>query len=230
MNAGMKTRMAIDMLMLIDLYVLMGFPLWGMRWHAAAGMGFFLLLLAHQGLNWRWYAGLCRGRWNGTRRAGASVNGLLLLLTAVLLWSSLVLGRAFLPALPRLGGMELGRALHLAGAYWGFLLMSVHLGLHFDMFKGLARRMAPAFPRKGMSAALRWAGAAIAVYGAWAFYDRHWAEYLFFRTSYAFFDPGEPAVLFYADHAAIMGCAMWLARHGAKALRRSGRRRVKGAR
>ena len=33
------------------------------------------------------------------------------------------------------GGMGFARLLHMAAAYWGFFLMSAHLGLHWAMVK-----------------------------------------------------------------------------------------------
>lgn len=210
MNKGMKMRMAVDMAMMADLFLLMGFPLWGMNLHMAAGVMFFLLLAVHHSLNWRWYKGLTRGRWNGIRCLGSAVNLTLLLVMLFLLWSSVVLGGPAV-GLPALGSMMLAREVHMACAYWGFILMSFHIGMHWDMFKGMARRLAPVFPRKGTGTALAAAGTAIALYGIYAFYMRKWGEYLFLETEFAFFDYQEGALPFYADHLAIMGCCIWLA-------------------
>lgn len=210
MNGSMKIRMAVDLAMTADLFLLIGFPLWGMNLHMAAGVVFFLLLILHHSLNWRWYCGLFRGRWNGTRYLASAVNLLLLLVLIVLLWSSIVLGGPAI-GLPALGSMMLAREIHMACAYWGFLLMSFHIGLHWDMFKGMARRLAPAFPRKGTGTALTAAGTAVALYGAYALCARKWGDYLFLRTEFAFFDYNESAWIFYGDHLAIMGCAIWLA-------------------
>ena len=219
MNGSMKMRMAVDMAMMVDLFLLMGFPLWGMNVHMTAGILFFLLLLAHHSLNWRWYKGLCRGRWNGIRCLGAAVNLSLLLVMLLLLWSSIVLGGPAI-GLPALGSMMLAREVHMACAYWGFIFMSFHIGMHWDMFKGMARRLAPVFPRKGTGTALAAAQAAIALYGIYAFYMRKWGEYLFLQTEFAFFDYQEGALPFYADHLAIMGCCIWVAVHAGKQVRR----------
>ena len=210
MNGSMKLRMAVDIAMTADLFLLMGFPLWGMNAHMAAGAGFFLLLLLHHSLNWRWYKGLFRGRWNGIRCLQTAVNLSLLLILLLLLWSSVVLAGPVM-GLPPLGSMRLAREVHMACAYWGFLLMSFHMGMHWDMFKGMARRLAPAFPRKGTGAALAAVGTAIALYGVYAFYARHWYDYLFVQTEFAFFDYEEGTLSFYGDHLAIMGCAIWCA-------------------
>lgn len=37
-------------------------------------------------------------------------------------------------------GMSLARRLHILGSYWGFLLMSIHLGLHWNMVIGIVKR------------------------------------------------------------------------------------------
>lgn len=36
--------------------------------------------------------------------------------------------------------MSFARRLHILGAYWGFLLMSRHLGLHWNMIIGMLRK------------------------------------------------------------------------------------------
>lgn len=210
MNGRMKLHMAVDMAMTADLFLLMGFPLWGMNAHMMAGAGFFLLLLLHHGLNWWWYAGLSRGRWNGARRLGVAVNLALLVVLFFLLWSSIVLAGPAI-GLPPLGSMRLAREAHMACAYWGFLLMSFHMGMHWDMFQGMARRLAPVFPRKGTGTALAALGTAIALYGFYALYARNWADYLFLQSEFVFFDYEEGAFSFYGDHLAIMGCAIWCA-------------------
>lgn len=42
------------------------------------------------------------------------------------------------------GYTSFARTLHLLGTYWGFALMSLHLGLHWNMM-GIARRPVKAF-------------------------------------------------------------------------------------
>ncbi|RKJ43614.1 hypothetical protein D7X98_15410 [bacterium 1XD8-76] len=38
------------------------------------------------------------------------------------------------------GGMALARRLHILGSHWGFLLMSVHFGLHWNMVIRMAQK------------------------------------------------------------------------------------------
>jgi len=99
------------------------------------------------------------------------------------------------------GGMALARQMHLAGSYRGFVLMSMHLGLHWNMIMGMARKIA----KRKMPLPLRIVAAGIAAYGLWAFIRRDFPTYLFLQIHFVFFDFSEPAGLFILDYLAIMG-------------------------
>ena len=38
------------------------------------------------------------------------------------------------------GGMSFARLLHMSSSYWGFVLMSFHIGLHWSMLLNMARK------------------------------------------------------------------------------------------
>lgn len=42
--------------------------------------------------------------------------------------------------LPIEGGMSPARLTHMAAGYWGFLLLWAHLGMHWNMVMGMARK------------------------------------------------------------------------------------------
>ena len=52
--------------------------------------------------------------------------------------SGILLSRHALSFLPVSGG-TFARNLHMLCAYWGFVLMSLHLGLHWSMVVGMAK-------------------------------------------------------------------------------------------
>ena len=56
--------------------------------------------------------------------------------------SGVIMSREVFSFLPLSGGTGFARTLHMLSSYWGFLLMGVHLGLHWGMMMGLARRAA----------------------------------------------------------------------------------------
>ena len=85
------------------------------------------------------------------------------------------------------------RRIHILAAYWGFVLMSFHAGLHIRNL--LAERV---------SRTAQIIFTVICAYGLFAFIKRDVAGYLLMRNDFAFFDFNEPAVYFILDHAAIM--------------------------
>lgn len=220
MARGAGLRRAADAGMTLCLFLLMGFPFFGMTAHMAGGIGFFACMFLHHWLNRQWTFSLLRGKWNAVRIWQTGINLLLAADMAALLWSSLILVGAVWPGFPRMGSFALGREIHMAAAYWGFVLMSAHIGLHGEMIAGAGRRWSAAGKRAFSTAFL-----AAAAYGAWALYERQWLSYLFLQTEFVFFDFQESRFLFYLDHEAIMALFIWIGYQGLKAARRIQRRK-----
>ena len=89
-------------------------------------------------------------------------------------------------------------------AYWGFVFMSLHLGLHWSVIMGMARKLTKKSSRP-CKWILRMTAALIAGYGAYAFIKRDFGNYMLLRYHFVFFDFEEPLALFLLDYAAIMG-------------------------
>ena len=123
-------KLAVDVFMTLALLFLMGYQFWGEAPHEWVGAGMFLLFVAHHLLNGRWHKTLFKGKYSALRTVTLCVDLLLLLAMLAQMYSGIVMSRYVFAFLPGTGGMSLARRLHILGAYWGFLLMSVHLGLH----------------------------------------------------------------------------------------------------
>lgn len=122
---------------------------------------------------------------------------------------------------PIRGGMAFARSLHMVASFWGFLLMALHLGLHWSTILAAARKI-PVFrkPARIRKIVLNLLGGAVALYGIAAFFRRDLPMYLFFRTHFVFFDFSEPIPFFYLDYLAIMGLCIFLPHTAAKLLRK----------
>ena len=220
MKPAAAAKMIVDGMMTLGLLFLMGYQLWGESAHEWAGAGMLLLFLVHNFLNRSWYRNLFRGRFTPMRLVQIGVN--MLLLTAMLaqMYSGIVMSRHVFAFLPIDGGMAAARRVHILGAYWGFVLMSVHLGLHWNMFLNMAgRRGAGRLPRLSRPA-LFLAGLAIAAYGLSVFIRRDFPVYMFLRTEFVFLDYDEPVWLFYLDYICLMGFWVFLAHYVSKGLRK----------
>lgn len=217
-------RWSIDILMTLALFFLMGYHFWGETAHEWAGAGMFVLFIAHQILNWGWYQSLFCGKYTPVRVLMLAVNILTLAAMMLLMYSGITMSRHVFAFLPARGGMAAARRLHLLGSYWGFLLMSLHIGLHWGMVgNGLGIKQGIRNRR------LCFAGSLLAaVYGAYVFAKRDFLTYLFMKSEFVFLDYAESKILFYLDYMALMGLCIFIMHYGSKLLRkRRNRRRLK---
>ncbi len=162
-------------------------------------------------------------RYTPVRILMLAVNILTLAAMVLLMYSGITTSRHVFAFLPARGGMAAARRLHLLGSYWGFLLMSLHIGLHWGMVgnglgikQGIRNRW------------LCFAGSLLAaVYGVYVFAKRDFLTYLFLKSEFVFLDYAESKILFYLDYMALMGLCIFIMHYGSKLLRRRNRRRLK---
>lgn len=148
------------------------------------------------------------------------VDILVLLAMLALMYSGIVMSRHVFAFLPIESGMALARKLHILGAYWGFILMSLHLGLHWNMLLGMLRKQIKLPVSRTRNTALFLVSAVIAAYGVYVFISRNFATYLFLQSEFVFLDYSEPNLLFYLDYLALMGLCVFIAHYASKLFRR----------
>lgn len=208
--------------MMLALFFLMSYHFWGETAHEWAGAGMFVLFIVHQVLNRRWYRSLTRGKYTPVRILMLSVNILTLAALVILMYSGITMSRHVFVFLPARGGMAAARRLHIISSYWGFLLMSLHLGMHWGMVWSKLERMTGK-----QNEYLYLAGSVLlAVYGAYAFIKRDFLSYLFLKSEFVYLDYSEPKILFYLDYMALMELCIFIMHYGSKLLRRRNRRRA----
>lgn len=213
-------KLTADILMTLALLFLMGYQFWGETAHEWVGAGMFTLFILHHVLNMNWHKRLFKGKYTPMRTLTLCVDVLVLLTMLALMYSGIVMSRHVFAFLSVERGLALARRLHILGAYWGFLLMSVHLGLHWNMILGMVKKQTKLKPSKGRSIALFCASAVLAVYGISVFINRDFATYLFLKSEFVFLDYNEPKLLFYLDYLALMGLCIFFAHYGSKLCRR----------
>mgnify|MGYP000307445977 FL=1 len=199
MNAKSTWKRMLDCLMVVVLPLLMAYSLIGEQTHEWLGAVMFLLSLGHHVLNWRWYRSLRKGKWTARRLLQTIVNAALLLCMLGLIVSGVVLSRYVFDFLPIKGGQSFARTLHMLSAYWGFCMMSLHLGMHWNMVTEMLQRRFPLHKRL-----IQVMVSVIASCGALAFFRRQFPMYLFLKTHFVFFDFEESISLFFLDHIAVL--------------------------
>ena len=211
-------KIGIDVLMTLALLFLMGYPFWGEAMHEWAGTGMLVLFLAHHILNGGWHRSLFSGRYAPFRVLMTAVDALLLLAMLGLMTSGIVLSNHVFAFLDLHGGLSAARLLHMASAYWGFVLMALHLGLHWSA----VLRSAALLFRTGGGRILALLGIGVAVYGLTVFFRRSLLTYMLVRTHFVFFDFSEPVLLFYLDYLAMMAAFVCLGHYAGRLVRRPG--------
>lgn len=224
MKPKMILKICVDIAMTVALLFLMTYELVGQAAHEWLGIGMFVLFVAHHILNRKWSGNLLKGHYTPLRIWQTLLVVLVLLCMVGSMVSGVILSRHVLSFLPVNGGRSFARNLHMISAYWGFVWMSLHLGLHWSVMMAMARK---AFPKTSAvrTWTLRMIAIAIAVYGAQAFVKRNIADYMFLRSQFVFFDFEEPLIFFLLDYLTAMGLFVFAGHYFAELLKRCSRKR-----
>lgn len=235
MGKNLKIKLAVDLLMTGALLFLMPYELIGRAAHEWIGTGMLLLFLLHHFLNRRWAGSLLKGRYSPARILQTALVFLALLSILGSIVSGILLSRYVFGFLKWKGAAAFARTLHMACAYWGFVWMSLHLGVHWGMVTGMAAKgfshrdsAGNSFQPHGRNPFHRgkWiaraAGAVIAGYGAFAFVKREIGSYLLMQIQFVFFDYEEPVFFFILDYMAVMGLFVFLGHYLLKGLKKTG--------
>ena len=214
-------KLAVDIVMTLALLFLMGYHLWGEILHEWVGAGMLLLFIAHHILNGYWHRSLFKGKYNTLRFLTLCIDILVLVSLLAQMYSGIVMSRYVFDFLPSIGGMSLARRLHILGAYWGFLLMNLHLGLHWNMILGMSRKAIDIRNKSKIRSTIALlAGSVVAGYGVQSFIRRDFPIYLLLKSEFVFFDYNESKILFTIDYLSLMGLCIFIAHYCAKIIRR----------
>ena len=181
-------RPALDITIALMLPLLMMYSLTGEAFHEALGITVFALFIAHNILNAGWYRGLKSGRFDAFRVFRTALNALLLVYVFLEPLTGIILSRDIFRAISLPGLTDEARILHLAGAYWGYILASLHAGTHLGrLFRALGQKNRPAFT------AVCAAAAVLCVCGCFAFFRLGFPGCLAGRLNYSVFVYNGPA-------------------------------------
>lgn len=202
MKSTMKCKLAVDAAMTAALLLLMAYGLVGEAAHEWMGMGMFALFLAHHVLNRKWLLAIGKGKYTPLRILQTALVGVILLCMLGSMVSGILLSRYVFTFLPKHGGYEAAQKAHILCAYWGFVCMSLHLGLHWSMMLTMARKHLQPSPLRTWC--LRLVGWLWALYGVFAFHRRGIKLYLLLRSHFVFYNYSEPVIFFLIDYLSVM--------------------------
>jgi hypothetical protein len=184
----------------------------GVDAHEWVGVSVITLFTFHIIIHRRFYKNIFKGSYNLRRIIMTSVNILLLAGIVTLAVSGLMQSRKVLGFLHLPGGISL-RKIHTAAAYGSFLLISVHIGIHWQRILNAVRKVISKKP--GVSSPLsttlsRAAAFGFAAFGVWSSFYRNIFSKLFLGFSFDYWDMERPALFFFAVMLSIMAAYILL--------------------
>ncbi len=201
--------------------LLFGFAYWwlGNLAHEVAGTAMFVLLIAHNLFNRRWWGGIARTRREPHSRFNVGITFALLTAMLALLVTSVLISNALAAFLPPWGGFTV-RQIHTLAAYWVLVMVAIHLGLRWPMLMGVARNLLgirkPSAPR---TLALRATAFAIALHGLWSCAVLGLGGKLSMQTTLDWWNFEEAVVGFFVHCAAVAGLVISITYYGLKLTR-----------
>lgn len=196
--AKKRIRMITDIAMTVLLPMLMAYSLIGEKLHEVIGTLMLMLFILHHVLNRKWHGSVFRGKYNARRYFQTGLDLLLVVFMIAQPLSGILMSKHLYTFIQVPGVSAAARESHLCLAYWGYVLLCIHAGTHLTAPLRKLREKKTAFY------ATVTAGAAVSIYGAFAFVKRQFPGYMFRRSLFAFFDYSEPRIQFFLDYLAIM--------------------------
>ncbi|RYE88656.1 MAG: DUF4405 domain-containing protein [Hyphomicrobiales bacterium] len=203
--------------------LLLGFAYWwlGNVVHEVAGTAMFLLLIAHNVFNRRWWGGIPKTRREPRSLFNVGVTFALLGAMLALLVTSVLISNALSPFLPPWGGFTV-RQIHTLAAYWVLIIVAVHLGLRWPMLMGVARNLfGIRTPSVLRTLALRFVALGIALHGVWSCTILGLGGKLSMQMTLDWWNFEESVAGFFAHCAAIAGLVMVVTYYGLKLVQRA---------
>jgi len=205
LNRKILFKLTIDLIMTVIMLAAMAYHFTGNTIHELLGVSMLALVIIHNIVNRRWYQTVLKRKHNTRLVLNTAVNLLLLVIMLMLMVSSMMISRSVFAFIPVDDGL-IARQIHTLVTYWGFILISMHLGMHWRMIIGLIRKpLRIPYHNHRCTFAVRATAMLITVYGVHAFFARDVGSKLILYYTYSYWNFDESAVFFFTDYVSIMG-------------------------
>lgn len=192
----------LDILMTAALPVLMAYSLAGETLHEMIGSALLVIFITHHIMNCKSTAAMFKGKQNPVRIINTALNLILFAVMILLPVSGIVMSKYLYTFLPTDGMSAIAHTAHLLLSYWGFALLSFHLGFHAELW--LNRLKKTAFITIFVIIT------PIAIFGGYAFIINRLYEYMFLQTQFVFFDFSKPLILTLCEYQSIIVMFAWI--------------------
>jgi hypothetical protein len=197
-------KLANDLVMTILMIVAMAYYITGNMVHEVVGVVVFSLFIIHNFLNRRWYKAILKGKYHIRRVIQIVINLLFLVTMALMIISAVLISSDLFPFIPINNDMLL-RQIHVQTAYWGLIIVSVHIGLSWGMVISSVKRMTGITGSSRIrTITLRIRAVLIVAYGVHSSFKGDMGSKLFIYNPFGWFSD-DSSIRFLIDHLSIMG-------------------------
>lgn len=204
MNRKMLFKLVNDLAMTVLMLIAMAYYITGNMIHEVVGVVVLILFIVHNLLNRRWYKAILKGKHNIPRILQIGINLLFLVTMVLMMISAVLISSDLFPFIPINNDMTL-RQIHVQTAYWGFIIMAVHIGLSWGMIINSVRRMTGITGTSHIrTIALRILAVLIVAYGVHSSIEGEMGSKLFIYNPFGWFND-DSTIRFLIDHLSIMG-------------------------
>jgi hypothetical protein len=218
MNKKLTARLTLDLAFTVLLLCALMYRVTGDTVHEWIGISVFVVCIAHNFLNWKWYKNIFKCTYNLRRSVLTAVNLLLAFAMAAIIITGLLHSRTVLAFLHLPGDMAI-RQIHTTAAYWCLPLIGVHLGMNWGVILNAFRKITKTnSENRTQKIIMRILAFTLAALGVWSSFDRDMFSKLFLGFSFDYWPEERPAVLFFAVNLSIMGVYVLLTNYVIKIL------------
>ena len=209
----------IDIIMTLILIPLMAYQVTGEAAHEWLGVSMVLIVIIHQVLNRKWYAGLFKGNYNSYRVLSIIIDVLLIISFALTAISGVSMSNHAVSFLYNLLNVNTARVMHLAFSYWSFILMGLHIGMHVNVMTAKIKL--------NIKIVLAIIFMLISGYGFYLFLKSGIINYILFRTHFAFLDYEKDALLVFLENVSMIICFAFVGHNVSNIIREIGKKEKK---
>ena len=196
-------KILVDIIMTILFFVLMNYYFTGRTIHEYLGYLIFIFFVLHHILNFNWYKNLTKGKYSLNRSLNTFINTMIFICMLGLIISGILFNKDVVNFLNLTNIKVFNKKLRIVCSHWGFILMSIHLGMHWGMFINMSKKFINIKKQIYIIIA-----SLIAIYGIVSFIKRGFYIQMFVITRVPKVE--EPAIFFFMDHVAIMGLFIFI--------------------
>lgn len=188
-----KIRIITDVVMYIFFIILMGHHITENLIHEILGTCIIVLFIIHNIINIKFYKLIFKGKYNFKRVILTLIDILLLFAMIGIIISSIIISSDVFAFL-NIQTTSFGLKLHMLSTSWGFIIMSIHLGLHLN---SLINKINVKLKKSIFEYIYYLVFAIIIIYGIYSFIKLNFISDMFLLNPFKAYDFDESPFVFY---------------------------------